>query len=120
MLQVIVTTDAFKSNTLDHSWIVGLAASLQQGQISGRDFFFTYGVLSQVLARMGMMLNAGGSAIDGFFAIALVFRASSFVLLGIVLLLIEQINWKFVLFVFLAVAMLSHLQSDERRCGWCG
>jgi hypothetical protein len=111
VLQAIVTTDAFMSNTLDHSWIVGLAASLQQGQISGRDFFFTYGVLSQMLAWIGMMLNVGGSAVDGFFAITLVFRASSFVLLGIVLLLIKQINWKFVSFVFLAVAVL-HLMSD--------
>ena len=45
-----VAASVFLSNTLDHSWIVGLAASLQQGQISGRDFFYTYGVLAQALA----------------------------------------------------------------------
>lgn len=111
VLQTTATTDAFKSNTLDHSWIVSLAASIQQGQISGRDFFFNYGVLSQAVARLGTRLNAGGSAVDGFFAIVLVFQISSLVLLGTVLLLIRQIGWKFVFFVFLATALL-HLLSD--------
>jgi hypothetical protein len=56
---------------------------------------------------MGMALNSGGSAVDSFFSIVLVFRTSSFVVLGTALLLIKQIDWKFVLFVFVAIALLN-------------
>jgi hypothetical protein len=35
---------------VDTSWVLALAETLHQHQISGRDFHFTYGPLSQMLA----------------------------------------------------------------------
>lgn len=100
---------AFKSNTLDHSWIIGLAATLQEGQVSGRDFFYTYGVLAQVLAWLGTWLNKGQSAVDGFFAVLLCFQSAGIILFGLVLWLIKRVDWKQVALVSLAMALLGAL-----------
>ena len=104
-----VTAAFFKTNTLDHSWLIGLAAALQQGQISGRDFFYTYGVLAQALAWLGVWLNGGDSALDSFFAILLCFQSAAIILFGVALGLIKQARWKQVSLISLAMALLAAL-----------
>jgi hypothetical protein len=91
----------------DNSWVFGLASKLQQGEISGRDFYFTYGFLSQVLIQFGSMLNKSGSPVDGFPFIVLSFWTLNIVLLAILLILIEQIDAKCTLFIITTVALLN-------------
>ncbi len=89
-----IGAEEFMSNTLDHSWIISLSAMLQQGMISGRDFHYTYGVLTQVIAQLGVALVPGQSPIDGYFSILMCFRAFSIFLLGVILGLIRQVTWR--------------------------
>ena len=103
------TAEEFMLNTLDHSWIISLAHSLQDGQVSGRDFQYTYGVAAQVLARLAVALNPSDSALYGFFSILLVYRSATLVFLGLALALIKQVNWKYVWFIFLMFALLNGL-----------
>ncbi len=104
-----VAASVFKGNTLDHSWIIALAATLQQGQISGRDYFYTYGVLAQIIAWLGTWLSGGNSALDSFFSILLSFQSATIILFGVLLALIRQVNWKQVLFISLAMGLLTAL-----------
>jgi hypothetical protein len=70
---------------LDDSWVAGLAYGLKYGQISGRDFVFTYGLLAQVIALAGASLSHGATAIDG---IGLSYLAANFVNIALLVLIL--------------------------------
>src|SRR5256885_6502353 len=57
--------------SLDASWLIGLAASYQQGLVSGRDLHFTYGPAGQLVAWFGTLLTASHSALDAYGMISL-------------------------------------------------
>ena len=91
---------------LDTSWVIALAATLQQGEISGRDFNFTHGVLSQALAGLGLVLNTSGSAFDAYPAIILTYWVTNIILMVFLWYGIRQIDWKHTLFMGTTVAVL--------------
>lgn len=109
LLRTDVQPEDFTSNALDGGWQISLAALLDQGQISGRDFYFAYGPLAQIIAGLGRSINAG-TALDGFFAIRLAFQSASILLLTLALSLIKRLNWKWVVIVMTGTMLLDALR----------
>lgn len=77
---------------LDVDCVMGLAATLQQGNISGRDFHYTYGPVAQLLAWAGTSLHQSGSAFDGFGLAILVWYATAALLFGCIILAIPGLR----------------------------
>jgi len=92
---------------IDTSWVLALPETLHQGSISGRDFHFTYGPLSQVLAYAGASLHAPWSAIDSLPLIMLAFYTASIVLFASILLLLDSVGWKKCILICIAAAGLN-------------
>lgn len=97
----------------DDSWIMGLPAELQQGHLSGRDFWINQGPLWQLISLIGVKLNKTGSSFDGYSAIALSLTVFSIVLLAFTIGLIKQLNWKYTLFLYVAITLLLPLPSSR-------
>ena len=95
------------SMSLDASWVMGLAATLQDGAIAGRDFHFTYGPVAQLVAAAGSWLNRDDSAFPALPLIMLSFWAYGVVLFAVTLLLLDPIDWKGTLLAYCAAAMLN-------------
>ena len=51
---------------LDSSWFLELGYKLRAGLVMGRDSYFTYGPLAQLLVGLGIWLQGGPSLLDGF------------------------------------------------------
>src|SRR4029077_9058496 len=49
---------------LDQSWFLDLGYQLQQGHLLGRDTFFTYGPLAQLLVSTAAFLQGSGSILN--------------------------------------------------------
>ena len=92
---------------LDASWLMGLATTFQQGLISGRDFHFTYGPLSQLLAAWGVSITGSGSAFDAYWMIVFLFLSVSIIITSVVILLIDQLSWKHAIAVYLSIAWMN-------------
>jgi hypothetical protein len=92
---------------IDTSWVIALPETLRQDSISGRDFHFTYGPLSQVLAYAGAALHSPWSAIDSLPLVMLAFYAASIVLFASILLLLGSVGWKKCIFIYTATAGLN-------------
>ena len=92
---------------LDASWLMGLAASLQQGLISGRDFHFTYGPAAQVFAWIGTFLTVSKSALDGYRMIYLTFVCLSALGIAAALLLYDRISWKQTAIIYVYLLLLN-------------
>jgi len=92
---------------IDTSWVLALPETLHQNSISGRDFHFTYGPLSQVLAYSGALLHSPWSVIDSLPLIMLAFYSASIVLLALILWLLDFIDWKQCAFIYVGVAALN-------------
>lgn len=75
------------SARLEVSWIAALGHTLQHGQLSGRDFHYTYGLLSQALVWLSWRLSNAPSAVAALPYTLLVFRATALVLLASIVLL---------------------------------
>jgi hypothetical protein len=83
---------------LDNSWLLALPYQLQHGQISGRDFYFTYGILAQVISVLGTLPVHGGSIIDAAGMIFLVNMLATVALVGVILALARLVNaWQVLL-----------------------
>jgi hypothetical protein len=98
---------AASSMGVDEPWTMGLAAALQQGQVSGRDFNFTYGPLAQLLAALAIPLTSSRSAISAFPFILLLFWIASIVLFSTIVLLLDRVNWKHAFLIFLIATGLN-------------
>jgi hypothetical protein len=92
---------------LDASWVLALPELLHQHSISGRDFHFTYGPLSQMLAYAGASLHAPWSGISSLPLVILAFSIASIVLMAFVLHLAKDFGWKECLFLYMASAGLN-------------
>jgi hypothetical protein len=92
---------------LDASWLMGMAASFQQGLISGRDFHFTYGPAAEMLAWLGTSLTASKSAFAAYRMISLLYCGLSAVAIGLVLLLYDRISWKQTSVIYFLIALLN-------------
>src|SRR5262245_23038284 len=49
---------------LDQSWFLDLSYQLSQGHLVGRDTFFTYGPVAQLLVRAAAFLQGSGSLLN--------------------------------------------------------
>ena len=91
----------------DTSWLMGLAATFQQGSVSGRDYHFTYGVLAQILAYVGVLLNEAHSVFDAVPLMMLSFSMTSILLLATILLMLSEVDWKDMICIYIAAAALN-------------
>src|SRR6185436_12699202 len=92
---------------LDQSWLLGLGYQWQQGQIVGRDTFFTYGPLAQLLVNTAAAWQGSGSILNAVSLSYFFFRAAALVLLALCLGLIKQLRWAGALFIFLVLFSLN-------------
>src|SRR5207237_4390567 len=74
--------------------LIGLAASFQQGGISGRDFESSYGPVMQVLAWLPTAFTATRSPLDAYAMITFFLCASTAMLVAVLLLLCDRISWQ--------------------------
>ncbi len=92
--------------SLKVSWISSLAALLQQGQISGRDFTYTYGLLPQVITWIGTLAQGSGSPLAAYPYIIISLEATSIILLAGTLALIGSVSWREAILVYAGVWIL--------------
>jgi hypothetical protein len=92
---------------IDASWVLALPEMLHHHSISGRDFHFTYGPLSQMLAYAGASLHSPWSGISSRPLIIFAFYSASIALLACILLLMKDVGWKECLFIYAASAGLN-------------
>jgi len=78
---------------LDAGWFLALQEQLQYGQLLGRDIYFTYGPLSQLIAYLGVFLRDNPDPIAGYGAgmFTLNFVAPSIVLVAS-MMMIREVN----------------------------
>ncbi len=86
---------------------MGLAALLQQGAVSGRDFLSTYGLAAQILAWAATLFTTTGSALNAYAMIGFFFGAASVLLVAAVLLVCGGISWKQCAIVYVFGALLN-------------
>ncbi|PYS51397.1 MAG: hypothetical protein DMG13_18625 [Acidobacteria bacterium] len=89
------------------SSLMGLAALLQQGAVSGRDFLSTYGLAAQIWAWTATMLTTTKSALNAYAMIGLFFGLATAVLVAAVLLICDRISWKECTIVYVFGALLN-------------
>jgi hypothetical protein len=83
---------------LDDSWFLALPYQLQHGQVSGRDFYFTYGILAQMISFLGWLSVRGGSIIDAAGMVYFVNMLATVVAVGAILTLAKVVNaWQVLL-----------------------
>src|SRR5688572_29834266 len=76
------------------SSLVGLATTMQQGELSGRDFQSMYGPAAQMLAWICTTVTSSRSPLDALGLMVLAFCAASAVLMAAVLLLCDRVSWQ--------------------------
>jgi len=72
---------------LEVSWVSALAATLHYDLVSGRDYYYTYGVLSQIVAYFGFIASGKRNIVLSYLEIVNSFRILNIVLFGAILLL---------------------------------
>ncbi len=79
---------------LDCSWIIDGQAKLLQGVVSGRDYYFTYGPLGQIIASAGVLFRPHAAVIDRLPLLLVGFHIGTIVLLMVILACIRFVNWQ--------------------------
>jgi len=92
---------------IDASCMIALGAGLREAFISGRDFQFTYGPLTQVLAFAGAWFHNPWSPLDALPLIVLAFETASICLLAVSLILLKELDWKDCTFIYIFAAGLN-------------
>jgi hypothetical protein len=95
-----------RAPNLDIAWVASLPEMLDQGQISGRDFYFTYGVLTQVVNWFATYLTLSHSSLLAFSTILLILSLIGWGLVSVILWLHPTASWKTVVFTFLALLVM--------------
>jgi len=108
-LIVVVVRGQFlgEATNLDASWLMGLATLLQQGSISGRDFHFTYGPATQLIAWLATSVTVTQSAFDAYRMLSVFFTGVCALLMSAILLLLDRISWKQTIVVYCLAAFLN-------------
>lgn len=95
LLIILVRTQPSRNPAVfDGSSLMGLAASLQQGAISGRDFQSMYGPAAQFLAGIATSVTATQSALGASGMMVLFFCAASALLMAATLLICDRLSWQ--------------------------
>lgn len=115
LLPFLLPPDPATGAGVDSSWMIGLTQAAQQGEISGRDLFSTYGWLFQGLGRLARALHATGSAYDSLAILLLLQNALAVALLGLCLFLIDRVGWRTLVAVPLALLFLGFIQGALHR-----
>src|SRR5262249_43794814 len=76
------------------SSLMGLATSLQQGSVSGRDFQSTSGPATQLLAWMATAITKDGSSLSAYGMIVFFFCVVTAILMAVLLLVCDRLSWK--------------------------
>jgi len=92
---------------LDAGWFLALQEQLQHGQLLGRDIYFTYGPLSQLIAYLGVFLRDNPDPIVGYGAsmFMLNFITPSIVLVASIMM-IREINLFSAIFILVIFFLL--------------
>jgi len=107
---VQIQTGFVKENyDLDQSWFLDLGYQLQQGHLLGRDTFFTYGPLAQVLVSTAAFWQGSGSILNALSFGYFLFTSLALILLALCLGLIKEIRWTGALFIFLVMFSLNFI-----------
>ena len=116
VLTLLITTSGIKPNPqcealdLDCSWVVDAQYKLLNGQLSGRDYAFTYGPLSQIIFSIGLLANKSYLVVDGTSFLRTGPYLVSLVLLVLAVALVRDANWKTsVVILFISFATLDSL-----------
>ncbi len=91
---------------LDASWFVELGYQLDEGNLLGRDIFFTYGPLAQLISWAGYKLQ-GGNVLSGFSVGLLLFDALGLVLLYFVVCLVDDLAWHDAVVIYVLMYLLN-------------
>ena len=94
LLIALVRTNVPRHTTLDSSSLIGLATSLQQGSVSGRDFQSLFGPGAQFLAGAATWMTRTGSPIGAYGMIAFIFCSLSALLVAALLLVCDRLSWQ--------------------------
>jgi len=76
------------------SSLMGLATSLQQRAISGRDFQSVFGPTTQFVAWAATRITKTRSSLDAYGTIVFFFGAASAILISCMLLVCDRISWR--------------------------
>ncbi|KAB8142686.1 hypothetical protein F8S13_14115 [Chloroflexia bacterium SDU3-3] len=66
----------------------------------GRDTYFTYGPLSQLIMSLGVLLRGNSSVINGFSTGYLMFEITGVFLFSLAIMLVSQIRWHWAALIF--------------------
>src|SRR5262249_30073069 len=95
LLVVLVRSNVAHGNlTLENSSFAPLARSLQQGDVSGRDFESVFGPGAQFLAWIATGITKTGSSVEAYGMIAFFFCAAGAILIAVMLLVCDRISWQ--------------------------
>src|SRR5215831_5138915 len=82
------------TTTLESSSLIGLATSLKQGSVSGRDFQSMFGPGTQFLAWAASSVTKTGAPVAGYAMIAFLLCLLSAVLIAVMLLVSDRLSWQ--------------------------
>lgn len=97
VLVLIVRSVELATAPAEHSALAALAANLQHGAWSGRDFHSPFGPGAQWLAWFATRATFSDSPLDAQGLTALLFGSLAAVIMGLALFVVDRINWKQVL-----------------------
>ena len=109
---IFTTITPFKYLTVEMGWVNGLAYLWQQGSLSGRDFHFPYGPLSQLIAWLGAQLSLTRSAFDAFPLVLLAYMGCGLLVFVLMLVLLPQLRAWHSLVLFVALLGLQAVIVD--------
>lgn len=102
----LTTYYAAEAFGLDLGWFLGLQEQLQQGRLLGRDIYFTYGPLAQLITSLGVLLRGDPSPVAGYATNMFIFHFLALILLAGAILLLREVHASVAALLFLVCFLL--------------
>ena len=96
---------------LEVSWVSALAATLRHDLVSGRDYYYTYGLLSQIIAYLAFSLSNKGNEVLSYSDIINAFRILNILLFGIISLFFNK-NTFYTILIFIYISFINLFTFD--------
>jgi hypothetical protein len=106
MAMVVPMHPTYDSYNVDIAWELDLMNKLEQGEISGRDFMFTYGPGAQLAYATSKFIRPNATVFDRIAVSYWFIRIIVVVLLLSCIYTIPKLNWQSSLFIFICFALL--------------